>query len=114
MANLSEEARRRRFVGWLQVGGRPRTTFLRAGPWVGVQWPAPDAGATAGWPVKLVQPAPASRSKPATAPTQPPNTPPAPCRLQRRGHRWDDIKGLLRQLEKEDARQALDGGGEEE
>ncbi|KAL4422737.1 hypothetical protein ABPG75_008934 [Micractinium tetrahymenae] len=29
--------------------------------------------------------------------------------LQRRGHRWDDIRGLLHQLEKEDARHALDG-----
>lgn len=31
--------------------------------------------------------------------------------LQRRGHRWDDIRGLLHQLEKEDARHAIDGAG---
>jgi hypothetical protein len=29
--------------------------------------------------------------------------------LQRRGHRWDDIRGLLHQLEREDAQRALDG-----
>jgi hypothetical protein len=32
-----------------------------------------------------------------------------PRSSQRRGHRWDDIRGLLRQLEREDARLALDG-----
>lgn len=29
--------------------------------------------------------------------------------MQRRGHRWDDIRGLLHQLEKEDAQRAIDG-----
>ena len=31
--------------------------------------------------------------------------------LQRRGHAWDDIRGLLHQLEREDAQRALDGEG---
>lgn len=35
--------------------------------------------------------------------------PPLPS-LQRRGHRWDDIRGLLHQLEREDAQRTLDGG----
>lgn len=125
MANLSEEARRRRFVGWMQVwmggfelaaaqvlgvGGREAgllacalrlvsLSTCRVLQHLGLQqrcgqqaasmeaWEQPAFKCTARF-NRL-------RSLPALL-------------MQRRGHAWADIRGLLHTLEKEDSRRALD------
>lgn len=90
MERLPEDARRRRLVAWLQVltraglGPGPRLACLLPG------WAAPAMCAHA----------PSNRVG---------NPPPGARPVQRRGHRWDDIRGLLHQLEKEDAQHAIDG-----
>ena len=87
MERLEEEARRRRIVAWLQVrrGVIGSADGAPACSW----WRSPDSVPTGRGNLQLTA---------ALVPA-----------AQRRGHRWEDIRGLLHQLEKEDAQRALDG-----
>lgn len=128
MERLPEDARRRRLVAWLQVRGRGGGLRSRAACCTCPRLPSWLLGRVVGrkpgellLPVLSANPPPPAQATSFKAP-RPQNHAlhhlqlagancfPAAC-AQRRGHRWDDIRGLLHQLEKEDARHAIDGAG---
>lgn len=128
MANLSEEARRRRFVAWMQVcmGGLAGAASISPGLEGGLVRRGLPCGAalsvrssTGSVVLKCCVSLLAAsmhgyfHGNPRAAG---PHVPPPSTDMrshcaqpQRRGHVWSDIRGLLHALEKEDSRRKLDG-----